>query len=194
MSLIAVKAGIANHVADARPQEAREALHLIETTSRGALVELRRVLDVLRADADEPAELGPAPGLAGLDALAQRAASAGVAVELATRNPSSVPVEAVPPGVQLSAYRIVQEALTNVVKHAGPVPCRVAVTVAPDAILVEVTDDGPAIRQPSGPRPGHGLVGMRERVAAYGGSFTAGARPGGGFAVRATLPYQPVSS
>jgi signal transduction histidine kinase len=194
MSLIAVKAGIANHVAEARPQEAREALHLIETTSRAALVELRRVLDVLRAGTDEPAELDPTPGLAGLPALARHAASAGVAVQVASRDPSAPPDEAVPPGVQLSVYRIVQEALTNVVKHAGRVPCRVAVTVGLDAVRVEVIDEGPAVPPAADGRAGHGLIGMRERVAAYGGSFGAGPRPGGGFAVRATLPYEPVSS
>jgi signal transduction histidine kinase len=194
MSLIAVKAGVANHVADARPHEAREALHLIESTSRSALVELRRVLDVLRADIDETEELSPAPDLAGLDALVKRAAAAGVAVEAAVPAPSSFPDDTVPPGVQLSAYRIVQEALTNVVKHAGPVPCRVTVMVAPDAVHIEVSDDGPPVRRSTGaPRPGHGLVGMRERVATYGGALTAGPRPGGGFAVCATLPYQPVS-
>jgi signal transduction histidine kinase len=192
MSLIAVKAGIANHVADARPQEARAALHLIETTSRGALVELRRVLDVLRADTDEPSELDPTPGLAGLDVLVRQAVSAGVMVEVAARDPAAPRDALVPPGVQLSVYRIVQEALTNVVKHAGPVLCRVAVTVAPDLVHIEIANDGPAIRRPS-VLPGHGLVGMRERVAAYGGTFTAGPRPGGGYAVRASLPYQPVS-
>jgi signal transduction histidine kinase len=188
MSLIAVKAGTANHVADERPEEARDALRLIETTSRAALVEMRRVLGVLRAGGDLPAELEPVPGLAGLATLADRAASAGVDVDLQVRGSA-----ALPEGVDLSAYRIVQEALTNVVKHAGAVPCRVDVTVAPDEVRIEVTDDGPsAASRPAtrGPNGGHGLLGMRERVAMYGGSFAAGPRPAGGFAVHATLPYE----
>ena len=186
MSLIAVKAGVANHVAEARPEEAREALRLIEETSRGALVDLRRVLDVLRADTDASPELDPTPGLSGLTALADRAASAGVLIEMAA--PLN---DAVPRGVQLSAYRIVQEALTNVVRHAGAVTCRVTVTVTPDDVRIEVVDEGRGVPTTvDGLRPGHGLVGMRERVATYGGTFTAGPRLGGGFAVHATLPYR----
>jgi signal transduction histidine kinase len=98
-----------------------------------------------------------------------------------------------PQGIQLAAYRIVQEALTNVIRHAAPARCRVSVTAGPGALRVEVTDDGPGHRTLTGPAagagPGHGLVGMRERVAVYGGTFHAGPRPGGGFGVLATLPY-----
>ena len=182
MSLIAVKAGIANHVAESKPDEAREALRLIEGTSRSALVDLRRVLDVLRAD-PAPPDLHPAPSLAGLATLADQAASAGVRIEMVMESRAA---DAVPQGVQLSAYRIVQEALTNVVKHAGAVACRVTVDIADDEVRIDVTDDGRGGRTE---RPGHGLVGMRERVAAYGGAFAAGPRPDGGFAVHATLPY-----
>jgi signal transduction histidine kinase len=195
MSLIAVKAGIANHVAEARPQEARDALRLIEGTSRSALVDLRRVLGVMRADTGASPELEPPPGLAGLATLRDRATSAGLQVEMAVHSPDSVRDNAVPEGVQVSAYRIVQEALTNVVKHAGTQACRVAVIVAPGEVRIEVIDDGIA----RGPRAeslhsGHGIVGMRERVGLFGGTFSAGPRPDGGFAVTATLPYQPITS
>jgi signal transduction histidine kinase len=141
MSLIAVKAGIANHVAEARPEEAREALRLIEATSRGALVDLRGILGVLRADADTSPNLDPSPGLAGLAMLADRAASAGVRIEVAMAETAGLSNGTVPEGVQLSAYRIVQEALTNVVRHAGAVACRVAVTVTRDEVRIEVTND-----------------------------------------------------
>lgn len=132
-----------------------------------------------------PADTEPAPGLSDLPELARRAAMAGVTVDL------SVPDVEVPEGVGLSAYRIVQEALTNVVRHAAPAACRVTVAVVDRTVQIEVTDDGPGVRTLS-PGPddgGHGLVGMRERVAAYGGAFTAGPRPVGGFGVTATLPY-----
>lgn len=132
------------------------------------------------------ADTEPAPGLSGLPELARRAAMAGVSVDL------SVPDTEVPEGVGLSVYRIVQEALTNVIRHAAPATCRVTVTVIAGTVRVEVADDGPGVRTLS-PGPddgGHGLVGMRERVAAYGGVFTAGPRPAGGFGVVATLPYE----
>ncbi|MFI6520353.1 sensor histidine kinase [Spirillospora sp. NPDC050679] len=179
MSLIAVKAGVADHVADARPQEAREALRVIADTSRSALTEMRHLLGVLRAEPD----LAPAPGPGGLAALAERAALAGVKVELDVRAGD------LPEGVALSVYRIVQEALTNVVKHAAPARCLVRVADDGGAVRVEVADDGPGARTLPGPA-GHGLIGMRERVMMYGGDFTAGPRSGGdGFAVSARLPY-----
>ncbi|MFF5205685.1 sensor histidine kinase [Streptosporangium sp. NPDC000396] len=186
MSLIAVKAGIANHVAEARPEEARDALRVIETTSRSALTEMRHLLGVMRSGSDPAADtvsgLSPAPGLSGLPALAGRAAMAGVHVDL------NVTATTLPEGVELSVYRIVQEALTNVVKHAAPARCRVVVEADGNAVRIEVTDDGPGHRVLPG-RPGHGLIGMRERVIMYGGSFTARRRPEGGFEVSAWLPY-----
>ncbi|KAA2265833.1 sensor histidine kinase [Solihabitans fulvus] len=189
IGLIAVKAGVANHVARSRPEEAHDALRVIEDTSRGALTELRHLLGVLRpdepADADPPeGEFDPVPGLAGLPALAERAAMAGVRVDLDVRGTTELPE-----GVGVSVYRIVQEALTNVVKHAAP--ARAAVTVEADGreVRVVVADDGPGLRAGQG-RSGHGLVGMWERTMAYGGEFGAGTRREGGFAVSARLPYQ----
>ncbi|HEY3684627.1 MAG TPA: sensor histidine kinase [Streptosporangiaceae bacterium] len=184
MSLIAVKAGVANHVLRERPEEAHDALRLIETTSRSALTELRSMLGVLRSGDAPPADLGPAPGLARLPELVERAAMAGVRAETDVRG-----ADGLPEGLELAVFRIVQEALTNVVKHAAPARCRIAVTVADGAVTVEVTDDGPGVRVlPGAPSAGHGLVGMRERAAVYGGDCTTGPLPGGGFRVRARIP------
>ncbi|WP_436761520.1 histidine kinase [Streptosporangium sp. V21-05] len=184
MSLIAVKAGIANHVAAVRPEEAADALRVIETTSRSALAEMRQLLGVLRSGPGASPGLAPSPGLAGLTALAERASMAGVRVELDVR------ATGLPEGVELSVYRIVQEALTNVVRHAAPARCRVSVEASGGEVLVEVSDDGPGERLlPGG--PGHGLIGMRERVVVYGGTLTAGRRPEGGFGISARIPYDP---
>ncbi|MFD9945905.1 sensor histidine kinase [Nonomuraea sp. NPDC059023] len=181
VGLIAVKAGVARHVFSTRPEDAREALGVIETASRNAMVEMRHVLGVLRS-AEEP-DLGPAPGLDGLPELAERARLGGVEVELDVGDVSEVPE-----GVSLSAYRIVQEALTNVVKHAAPARSRVSVAADTREVRIEVTDDGPGWRVLPATGAGHGLVGMRERVMMYGGAFEAG--PGAkGFRVRAALPY-----
>ncbi|GAA1674937.1 sensor histidine kinase [Fodinicola feengrottensis] len=181
IGVIAVKAGVANHVMRAQPEEAENALRDIETTSRGALAEMRQLLGVLRA---EPVELGAPPRVAGLPDLAARAETAGVRVELTVDG-----VGALPEGLDLTVYRIVQEALTNVTKHAAPASCRVVINGDGREVRVEVTDDGTRVSSGEG---GHGLVGMRERVLMYGGSFAAGPRPDGGFAVSARLPYQPV--
>lgn len=186
MSLIAVKAGTANHVMAVRPDEAQNALRVIESTSRAALAEMRHLLGVLRSDVDS-VELAPPPGLAGLPALVERAEQAGVPVELDVRCAARLPE-----GVALSVYRIVQEALTNVVRHATPARCRVSVVAETGEVRVEVTDDGPGARMPAPDRPaGHGLIGMRERVLMYGGSFHAGPRPEGGFGVSVRLPCEP---
>ncbi|TDC87388.1 sensor histidine kinase [Actinomadura sp. 7K507] len=183
MSLIAVKAGVAVHVAEARPQEALDALRVIETTSRGSLAEMRHLLGVLRTGGADTA-LTPSPGLADLTGLAERAAMAGVHVDL------EVDTGELPEGVALSAYRIVQEAVTNVVKHAAPARCLVRLQADGFRVRIDVTDDGPGVRVlPGG--GGHGLIGMRERVMMYGGDFTAGPRPEGGFAVSAAFPYEP---
>jgi signal transduction histidine kinase len=188
MGLIAVKAGVANHLAGARPEEAHEALRVIETTSRSALAEMRQMLGVLRSGADAgeaAANLAPAPGVAGLRALAEQASMAGVRVSMEVRR-----LDQVPEGVGVSVHRIVQEALTNVVKHAAPAGCRVIVEASAGAVAIEVTDDGPGRRVlPQASGQAHGLIGIRERVALYGGTFAAGPRPEGGFAVSVTIPY-----
>ncbi|MEJ3750014.1 sensor histidine kinase [Actinomycetes bacterium KLBMP 9797] len=187
IGVIAVKAGVANHVLGQRPAEAHDALRVIETASRDALGEMRRMLGVLRSDSDGP-DLDPAPGLPGLPGLAERAAMAGVRVDLDVRS------GALPAGVELSVYRIVQEALTNVVKHAAPAGCRVTVTATREEVHVEVVDDGPGVRTLPARGAGHGLVGMRERVLMYGGTFAAGPCRPGGFAVTARIPLPPEAS
>ncbi|MBE1489082.1 sensor histidine kinase [Plantactinospora soyae] len=191
MSVITVKAAIANHVAESRPQELREALRDIEATSRGALAELRRTLGVLRAGA--PAglvEFGPAPGLADLPDLVERAARAGADAELEL-DLAGTPEP--PEDVGRSVYRIVQEALTNVVKHAGPSRCRVRVTATVAVVRVEVTNGPGRPVRPADPR-GQGLIGMRERVNLYGGTFAAGPLPDGGFRICAELPGRPTDA
>ncbi|MET8277306.1 sensor histidine kinase [Micromonospora sp. NPDC005174] len=182
LSLIVVKAAVANHVAEADPREAGAALRVIEETGRGALTDVRRVLGVLR----DGTPYAPTPGLDELPVLAEQAAIGGVDVRLDVRREE--PAATVPESVGLAVYRIVQEAVTNVVKHAAPAACLATVTVLPTEVRVEVTDDG---RRPvSTVGEGHGLIGMRERVALHGGEFRAGPRSDGGFAVSASLPYR----
>ena len=189
LTVIAVKSAIGSHVAAERPAEAGAALDLIAATSRSALTELRRAVGALRTDPGSeppepgPADLRPAPTLAELQRLADRAVEAGVTVRLEVRGDCEVP-----DGVALAAVRIVQESLTNVVKHAGPVSCRVEVVGTPGELRVEVTDDGPLLRRPA--TDGAGLTGMRERAALHAGVLTAGPREHGGFQVVATLPYE----
>jgi signal transduction histidine kinase len=179
MSLIAVKAAVGNHVALEQPGQAREALRVIEDTSRETLAELRRMLGVLRDDTGVPA-LAPAPTLDDLRALVQRAQQAGPAVDLVVDGLTELPS-----GVGQSVYRIVQEALTNVVKHAAAATCRIHVTGGGGEVRIEVLDDG----RGGEAVPGHGLIGMRERVAVYDGEFSAA--PGEtGFRVFARLPYE----
>jgi signal transduction histidine kinase len=175
------------HVAESRPEEVGKALAAIEATSRATLEELRRLLGVLRQDSEPQASLAPVPGLADLDSLLGEIAKAGLAVRLRVEGtPSPLPA-----GVDLSAYRIVQEALTNVVKHAGPAQAQVTIGYRDRDVTVEVTDDGRGAAAPTGDgrrEAGHGLVGMRERVAAFGGDLETGPCPGGGFRVAARLP------
>jgi signal transduction histidine kinase len=186
MSVIAVQSGVANHVIDSRPAQARQALATIEATSRSALVELRRLLGVLRQGDDPVASLEPNPGMAELGRLADQIRSAGVEVELKVEGePGDLP-----PGVDLSAFRIAQEGLTNVLKHGGGV-ARVLVRYSPGAVAVEIADDGRAGVAEEAPAEGtgHGLIGMRERVAVFGGELTAGPVPDGGYRMAARLPY-----
>jgi len=185
MSVITVQAGTARVVMDGSPDVAREALSAIEDTSRQALAEMRRLLSVLRDDsASGPgAILSPARGLADLDTLIDVAAASGLRVELSRQGD---PV-ALPAGAELAAYRIVQEALTNVCRHAKASTASVVVRYQPSEVAVEVTDDGIGGVPRSG---GHGLVGMRERAALYGGEVEAAPRPEGGFRVRARIPLE----
>jgi len=162
------------------------ALEKIERSGRQALVEMRRLLGVLRQPGDQPArpELSPQPGVAELPALVEGVRAAGLPVALAIDgDPAGLPA-----AVDISAYRIVQEALTNVLKHAGRASAQVSVSCGADEVLIEVTDDGPGPQAGGQASGGHGLAGMRERVALFGGELTAGPRPAGGFAVRARLP------
>lgn len=194
MSVIAVQAGVGVHVLDDRPEQARAALEAISTTSRGTLNEMRRLLGVLR-DSDGARAATPAPGLDDLPRLVDDVRAAGLPATLRIEGAG----ESVNAGVALSAYRVVQEALTNVIKHAGR-PTRVDVTLRylPGALAVEVVDDGRGlIALPGNGRgaeqpaegSGHGLVGMRERVELWGGELSVGPAPGGGYRVSASLPY-----
>ena len=158
-------------------------LEKIENSARQALAETRRLLGVLR-DPDEETGFAPQPGIGDLDELAASVRAAGVPVNLVIDCDRA----ALPAAMDVSVYRIVQEALTNVLKHAGPARADVAIGCAADTITIEVTDNGtgePGSQEPAG---GHGLAGMRERAAIFGGELAAGPRPGGGFAVRARLP------
>ncbi|RBQ15944.1 sensor histidine kinase [Spongiactinospora rosea] len=195
MSLITTRAAIANHLAESRPDEARRALTLIEETGHNALTEMRHMLGVLRvgpAETDVPGERGPggvpAPGLGTIADLLAAARAAGVEVEARLDEELQVA-----DGVGMAVYRIVQESLTNVVKHAGPVRCRVEVAPGgPGEVVVTVADEGGSGPPAGGPGGGgHGLAGMRERAALYGGTLSAGPRPGGGFLVEARLPAWP---
>jgi signal transduction histidine kinase len=182
MGVIAVQAGVGAHVIDKDPAEAKRSLDAIASTSRSTLTEIRRLLGVLRAD--ERGTYQPAPGLADLDRLVTDLGAAGVPVTLTVDGPR----DDVPPGVDLTAYRIVQEALTNVLKHAGPAHADVVVRYAPGALRLEIADDGRGVNGRGG-TGGHGLLGMRERVGVYGGTLVAGPATGGGFRVVAELPY-----
>ena len=188
MSVVAVHAGTGRMVAQDDPAAARVALATIETTTRSALLELRRMLGVLRGSAgEEPGMLTPAPGLGDLDTLVAEVVRSGVTVEVRVEGQRGD----VPVGVDLAAYRIVQEALTNVIRHVGRARATVAVRYADDAVTVEIDDEGSARpgRSSVPSATGQGLVGMRERVAMYDGDFDAGPRPGGGFHVAARLPF-----
>jgi signal transduction histidine kinase len=185
MSVIAVRSGVARMMIDTDPQQAREALAIIETTTRRSLREMRLLVSVLRESGDHKAELAPVPGLSDLGLLVADMAAAGVTLDVQVDGA----VRDLPPAADLSAYRIVQEALTNVVRHAGPTRVLVRISYRPAEVSVEVTDDGPSGQPPpmSHPGSGHGLIGMRERAALFGGELTAGPYAAG-FRVKASLP------
>jgi signal transduction histidine kinase len=187
VSVVVVQSVAAQGVLEDQPARAREPLAHIERSGRQALTELRRLLDVMR-DQDEPDELRePQPGLAQLGALIDSVRSAGLPVTLQVDGEPPPDSAAVGPSV----YRIVQEALTNVLKHAGDARVSVRVSCGAAAIDVAVEDDGPGRSANGTAPPGYGLAGMRERAALFGGTFTAGNRVGGGFEVRAHLPFPP---
>jgi len=183
VTLMTVQAGAARLLLAEEPRRAREPILSVEETGRQALADMRRLLGVLQTEKSEPA-LAPQPGLARLDPLLAQARSAGLPVELSVEGER----RALPPGIDLAAYRIVQEALTNARKHAGPARAQVALSYKGEVLELEVTDDGRAAA--SAGDGGHGLIGMRERVALYGGTLEAGPRPAGGYAVRARLPLE----
>jgi signal transduction histidine kinase len=191
MSVVAVQAGVAHHVIDSRPELARDALGAIEATSRSALVELRRMLGVLRTSdhPEEAAALQPSAGLGDLERLTAPLAASGVRVDVSL----SGDLEAVPDAVSRSAYRIAQEALTNVLKHGGDT-ATLLVSCDGSEVVVDVRDAGPrSSRRPPVDGSGQGLIGMRERVAVFAGRLHAGPDGAGGFRVTAALPYAPVS-
>ena len=184
LGVIAVQAGGGMHMIDTAPDEAKRALEHISRTSRSSLAEIRRLLGLVRTGEGTAAPYAPTPGLADLPRLAHEVTDAGLTVDL------SVAPEAreLPPGVELAAYRIVQEALTNARKHARARHATVHLGVDRGVLCVAVADDGtgPADGRTAG---GHGLIGMQERVAVYGGSLQVGKNPGGGCRVAATLPF-----
>ncbi|MFG2751027.1 sensor histidine kinase [Streptomyces xanthophaeus] len=186
ISVINVQAGVGLALLDSDPEQARTALTTIKAASKEALGEVRQVLDTLRAPGEAPRT--PAPGLDRLSELVEQAAAAGLTVEVTVEGQP----RGLPPGVDLAAFRIVQEALTNVVRHSGARTARVRLVWQPRDLELHVADDGPATGAPSG-GSGTGLVGMRERASALGGSIEAGPRPEGGFAVVARLPVQAVA-
>jgi signal transduction histidine kinase len=180
ISVIKVQAGVAVHLARKRGEEVPEALLAIQEASRDATRELRATLQVLRDSGDDEA---PGSGLDRLDDLVERARTAGVPATL-TISGDERPL---PPAVDRAAYRIIQEALTNVGRHAGPASAEVRLHYRPGQVTVQVDDDGRALPE-APPVPGTGLIGMRERVTALGGVLRAEPRPDGGFTVRAELP------
>lgn len=183
ISVINVQAGVGLALLDTDPEQARTALTTIKAASKEALGEVRQVLDTLRAPGAAPR--APAPGLDRLPDLLEQAAATGLTVATATEGRA----RALPPGAGLAAFRILQEALTNVVRHSGSRTARIRLTWLPDTLELRVDDDGPATGNPAG-GSGNGLAGMRERAAAIGGTIEAGPRPDGGFRVIARLPLK----
>ena len=183
VSMIVLQAGAERRVIDHENTSTREVLETVEQTGRNALTEMRRLLGMLRSDANEP--LTPQPGLTDVPTLVTQLREAGLPVELEVEGER----RELPVGIELSAYRIVQEALTNALKHAGQARAWVKIRYGSDSLELEIADDGIGGASPAA-SGGHGLVGMRERVALYGGRLDAGRRPSGGFAVRVLLPIR----
>jgi signal transduction histidine kinase len=184
VSVMVVQAGVSEALMERSPERAREPLQAVQETGQQAIAELSRMLGLLRGGAPDPANrLTPQPGVAQLPELVERLTGSGLAVQLA----SVGEVRSLPPGIDLTVFRIVQEALTNVLKHAGPgAKARVELRYLPRSLEIEVTDDGLGTDDAAG--TGHGLIGMAERVTVFGGSLQAGVLAGSGFRVFVTLP------
>lgn len=185
MSTVVVQSRAAQSILDNDPARARKVLEVIEQTGRESVDDMRRMLGVLRHGDDE-AELQPQPDFSDFDKLHEQVSSAGVDVDIAITG-QKLPL---PPGLELAGYRVVQEALTNVMRHAGrPVRVEAQITYGPEALAIRITDDGlGAAAEPATGGSGLGLMGMQERVEIYNGSFHAGPRPGGGYCVDVSLP------
>ena len=188
VSVMVVQAGAGRRMLDIDAERSREAFTSIEDTGRQALVEMRRLLGLLRSD-DEQLALAPQPSLEHVESLLEQVREAGLPVTLRVEGEQ----RPLPPGVDLSAYRIVQEALTNALKHAGPASGEVVLRYGERDLEIEISDDGRGREPANGEEPvlvsgGHGLAGMRERVAIYGGVLKAGERESGGYSLRARLP------
>jgi signal transduction histidine kinase len=219
VSVMVVQAGAARRVLDSSPGEAREALLAVEASGRTAMTELRHLLGLLApsgeaepgpaevaapggtSGATVPVEAGdaaltPQPGVARIPALLARVCEIGMPAGLTVDALAGTP-PALPPGIDLAAYRVVQEALTNVMKHAGPVRTTVRLQYRPRDLLITVSDDGPppdSVPAAAGPgSDGRGLIGLRERIAVYGGELDAGPRPGGGWRLTARIPLEPAA-
>jgi signal transduction histidine kinase len=199
ITLANAQATVAAHLFDTRPEQTRKSLNELVETTGDALDDLRATVGLLRQSGDAPAPAEPAPGLSRLPTLLESFRRAGLEVSVHQEGTA----RPLPPGVDLTAYRIVQEALTNVTKHAGTGSARVHLVWNRDRVTITVADDGRDARTPPTPStkpsastapdrpPGYGLIGMRERAAAVGGDLSAGKRPEGGFLVSTQLPLPP---
>jgi signal transduction histidine kinase len=188
MATINVQAGVAAHVMSSRPEAVADALQAIKAASKEGLSELRAILNVLR-QADDADPTQPAPGTAQLATLISGASRAGLDTTL-TVTGQPVPL---PSAVDLAAYRIIQESLTNAIRHAGPATAAVSLGYGRDELRVEVTDTGHGPAPPAGHNGGHGLAGMRERAATVGGTLETGPGAAGGFRVAARLPLRDIT-
>ena len=188
VAVMLVQAGAARKVIDTAPEQARDALLAVEAGGRAAMTELRHVVGLMTADddgqPDASTDLGPQPGLSQVDVLTDRVRAAGVPIEVTVTGPPAT----LPPGVDLAAYRVVQEGLTNAMKHAAGARIRITIDYTPDAVHVEVSDTGGSPSGEADSGSGRGLMLLRERLAVYGGTLKAGPRPIGGFRVHATIP------
>ncbi|MBB4960933.1 sensor histidine kinase [Micromonospora polyrhachis] len=185
VSMMVIQAGAARKIMDRNPERAREALLAVESGGRAAMTELRHVMGLLTMDGED-ADLAPQPGLDQLDELVARVRDAGIAVRLTVAGQ----VRPVPPGVDLTAYRVVQEALTNTVKHAAGSHATVTITYAFDELSIEVTNTGGTSTPSAATGNGRGLIGLHERLALYGGHLDVTHRPTGGYRVQARIPLE----